>query len=305
MVETISKVFSSLPLPDLRDFKVIAEPEGEREGFWVGGCSSLKDKKGKIWLAYRMRDPERRGHALHIVSSSDGINFEKVCELKKEDFNCVSLERAALLQDPVTEKYKLYVSLEKEGKWFIYKLKDVLSPKEFDPLTAYPVFLPSYKREDSRKVKDPYIINFLNRWWMFYSGSGKEPQEELYLATSEDGEIWEYKGRILQRKFWHNHHTRISCIFPTDKGFVIFYEGSSSSWYEPHFNLNIGFAYTQDMQNFFDLTTKKPLLSSPTRGKFCTIRYMDYVLLDKKIIFYYEAAREDGAFELRASWYEK
>jgi len=297
-----SKIFSFFPLPDIRSYKVIARPEGKGKGFWAGGCSSLKDAEGKIWLVYRIRNPEKRGYKLCIASSSDGVNFQTVKELNKEQFeNVESLERAFILQDPSTGRYKLYISLEKRGKWYIYKLEDAIHPEEFDPFTVKPVFSPSHERKDTRKVKDPYIINFCNSWFMFYSGSGDEPQEKVFLATSWDGERWVYRGVVLQRSFWHSYHTRLSCIIPGGKGFLCFYEGSSFSWYEPHFNLNIGLAYTTDMRNFFDLTPQGPVLSSPTKGNFSTIRYIDYVFLNHKIIFYYEAAREDDAFELRAT----
>jgi len=302
----ISKVFSFLPFAALDKYEVVAQPEGESEGFWAGGCSALKDKRRKIWLIYRLRNPKRRGHTLCILSSEDGVNFQNVTCFRKEDIiNASSLERACLVQDPSTAKYKLYVSVEKEGKWYIYKLKDAISPKEFSPSTAYPVFSPSSEGEDTRKVKDPYIVNFFNTWYMFYSGSGKEPQEETFLAISQDGERWNRQGKILSRNFWHNYHTRMSCIIPVEKRFFFLYEGSSFSWYKPHFNLNIGLGYTVDMRNFFDITPQKPFLSSSTSGKFSTLRYIDCVFLDNKVLFYYEAARKDGSFELRVTACEK
>ena len=67
--------FSFFPLPDLGRFKVIAQPEGKGKGFWAGGCSSLKDDKVKIWLAYRLRNPEKRGHKVCIAASQDGADF--------------------------------------------------------------------------------------------------------------------------------------------------------------------------------------------------------------------------------------
>lgn len=301
----VAKIFSFFPLPDVQRYSVIAQPEEKSKGFWVGGCSSLKDDKGRVWLVYRWRNPEKRGHKLSIAISSDGVNFQTVKELNKKDFGEIeSLERASILQDPYTGKYRLYLSLEKEGKWYIYKLKDAVSPEEFDPFTARPVFSPSPETKDSRKVKDPYIINFFNTWYMFYSGSGEEPQEETFLAISRDGENWTRRGLVLQRSFWHNYHTRISCLIPTERGVAYLYEGSSFSSYEPHFNLNIGFGYTVDMRNFFDLTTQEPVLFSFTEGNFSTIRYMDYVFLNDKVIFYYEAARDDDAFELRVTEYK-
>lgn len=298
-----TKAFSPLPLPDLAKYTVIAQAEGEGKGFWAGGCSCLKNEKGEIWLVYRLRNPSQRGHALCIATSHDGIYFQTIKVLHKEKFGHIeSLERASFLQDPWTGKYKLYPSVEKAGKWYIYKLEDVTNPEKFDASTAKVALSPSNKSKNTRKVKDPYVINLCNTWHMFYSGSGNEPQEETFLAISQDGKKWVSGERpVFRRKYWHDYHTRMSCFIPTEKGFVALYEGSSFSWYEPHFNLNVGLGYTADMRNFFDLTPQAPVLFSATEGNFSTIRYLDYVFVNDKILFYYEAARDDDAFELRVS----
>ena len=298
----ISKVFS-YPFPlDLSKYQVIVDSESEGEGSWTGGCSCLKDKDGMIYLAYRVRNLKKRGYKLCIVSSEDGIHFDMIKSMFKQDFGVVdSLERPCLLQDPKTGKYKLYLCLDKRGEWLIYKLEEADSPSSFDPATARKVFSPSPENEDSRKVKDPYIINFAGLWHMFYSGSGEERGEDSFLAISQDGENWTREGKILPRGKWHNYHTRTSCLIPTRSGFFLFYEGSNSCWYKPHFNLNIGLAFTSNLRDFLDLTLEKPCFSSPTGGKFSTVRYLDYVQMEKGVFFYYEAAKKEGSFELRAS----
>lgn len=298
-----SKVFS-YPFPlDLSKYQVIAGSQSEGKGYWTGGCSSLKDKNGMIYLAYRVRNPKERGYKLCIASSQDGTNFTMVKSMSKQDFGPLdSLERPCLLQDPQTGKYKLYLSLDRKGEWFIYKLEDTDSPSLFDPTTARKVLSPSSENGDSRKVKDPYIINFAGLWYMFYSGSGKGPEEDTFLAISQDGERWKKVGeKILSRGNWHNYHTRASCLIPVQSGFLLFYEGSNFSWYKPQFNLNIGLAFTFNMRDFLDLTLEKPCFSSPTSGKFSTVRYLDYAQMKNKIFFYYEVANKDGSFELRVS----
>ena len=136
---------------------------------------------------------------------------------------------------------------------------------------------------------------------MFYSGSDERPEEDIFLAVSKDGVSWKRKGRIFSRGSWHNYHTRVSCLLPMRREFLLFYEGSNSTWYKPHFNLNIGFALTSNMRDFRDLTQEKPSLFSPTAGEFSTVRYLDYVEMNNKILFYYEAAKKNGSFELRTS----
>lgn len=287
---------------DIRKYQIILAAEGEGEGYWTGGCSSLKDKDGTVYLAYRIRNPENRGYKLIIASSKDGKGFRTTISMFKQDFGPFdSLERACILQDPETEKYKLYVSLDRNKKWSIYKLEDVAFPSLFDPATAREVLAPSPEDADSRKVKDPYIVNFKGLWHMLYSGSDERPEEDIFLAVSKDGVRWKRRGRILSRANWHNYHTRVSCLLPIQREFLLFYEGSNSAWYEPHFNLNIGFALTSNMRDFRDLTQEKPSFSSPTAGNFSAVRYLDYVEINSKILFYYEAATKNGSFELRTS----
>ncbi|MGB9759713.1 MAG: hypothetical protein ACPLZG_07835, partial [Thermoproteota archaeon] len=84
-------------------------------------------------------------------------------------------------------------------------------------------------------------------------------------------------------------------------GYLMVYEGSNLSWYDPAYNIVSGLAYSLDLYNWFDLSPNKPLFVSQTPGKYKTLRYSDFLVLEDRILFYYEAARENDTNEIRVS----
>ena len=112
-------------------------------------------------MACRMRtaDAPRGLRAMKFVfRSADGIHFQPVHRLLRQAVPIPGFERPALLQDPVSGKYKLYACGPwQEGAWSIIKFDDANRPDQFVPSTARPVIQPrekSYPREhSSRRVQ--------------------------------------------------------------------------------------------------------------------------------------------------------
>ena len=79
-------------------------------GNWIGAASALIHDD-YIYLAYRDRHPvdKGRGNRAYVARSpiDDGINFETLCAIDKEDMDAESLERPALDVTP-------------EGDWDLY-----------------------------------------------------------------------------------------------------------------------------------------------------------------------------------------
>jgi len=299
-------------IPDLSKYDVVAEPPKPVEDFWAGAPSVIEDSKGVIWLAYRKGIMENsvRKSDLYLARSEDGINFETIHEWKAESFGCIRTERASFLVDPWTKQFKLYITrdaLEKppgtpEFQWDIAKLADVDSPAKFDISTVVGVLGPSGSGSDGRDVKDPYVFTLGNKYYMFYIAAGKT-HEQCHMATSDDGILWRRHtdNPILRHGAWHDFFVRPSFVLPQTMGAIVYYEGSNKQWYGPVFNVQTGFAITFDFQNFYDITISGPVLSSPTQGKYGTCRYMDCIVQKNRVLFYYEAARPDDAFELRVT----
>lgn len=304
-------------IPNVSDYKTVVKPPRPKENYWVGAPSSISDGQN-IWLTYRVRNPQQRGFELHIAKSKDGIFFEDVKVINKKDLNAKSLERASMIKDPWTSKFKLFMSrdpsfsaADAQGlSWQIVKLEDVQDPANFDPSTFEIIFPPLTMGGEKWWIrhpyvcitKDPYVLCVGRKFYMFFSTQGTMG-EEPFLATSVDGENWkiEENNPVITKGYWHDYHTRISCVLPLDQGFLVYYEGANRKWYQPPYNIQVGLAVSLDMKEFTDVCTRGPLLFSPSGKKYRTLRYMDYVLLKDKILFYYEAARDDDAFELRVT----
>lgn len=312
----ISRNLVSIPVVDAAKFNVVSSPPRAGEGSWSGAPSAVYDYSTEtFWLVYRVRDPVERGIEIHIARSSDGSRFKDVQVIRKEDFEgrAISVERSSILIDPMTGRFKLYVSMEADfaggsrprgrgarGRWVIGKLDDARDPEDFDASTFRIVLAPSLRGEDYAGVKDPYVAVLGRSFLMYYIGGGG--REQVFLAFSNDGEKWERSPRsVFGVGGWHDFATRPCSLLPVRSGFLLYYGGSSSGWYAPVYNIAVGAAFTADFWRIADLTPTRPLLTSATPGKYVTFRYLDVLPVEDRLYFYYEAARPDDAFELRVS----
>lgn len=318
-----NKFFVEPPLPDPSDYEVIRSAPKKKENYWVGAPSIFQDRSNTIWLTYRIRSPEERGEEMRIARSGDGYDFEDIKTIHKKDLGAKSLERSSLLEDPRTGNFKLYLSPDPDYYaadpqalgWHIVKLEDVLDPANFDPSTAKVVLSPEGVGSESGPVKDPYVINLGWKFYMFYTakdGGGERP----HLATSIDGENWSKQKKmnpLLKRGGWHDFHTRVACVLPKEQGFIVYYEGANRRWYQPMYNIQTGIATSLDLKEYTDVSPDEPILKSPatsepnpeSRVDYRTLRYMDYALKKNKILFYYEAVNQKGAFDLRVTEMER
>src|SRR5579859_5304804 len=90
---------SLLPRPD--QSQVAVSPPGAGEGYWAGAPSAAVGDDA-IYLAYRLRRPlgAGRGYAVTVARSADGVRFDPVLTVTREQFGAESLERPALVRDP-------------------------------------------------------------------------------------------------------------------------------------------------------------------------------------------------------------
>lgn len=296
------------PPIDADDAATILQPEGSSEGYWVG-APSVHGADAGTYLAVRKRTPQNRGHTLVIYERTGTLTYEPVVEFEAADFGAVSLERPALLTDPETGAWKLYLSADQgSNQWSILKLEDVTSPQSFDSGTANVVLEPRPGTTDGETVKDPYVLHHGDRYYMFYAGYDGQ-SEQAHLATSADGESWSRAAAnpVLGRGYWHDFHTRITCIVPAPDGadWLVFYDGSGTEDYQNTWNLRTGVAVSADLTTISDVTTSGPAYAAPApdgqsaAGRYQTFRYVDILASDNQWTVFYEAARDDDAFELR------
>jgi len=293
------------------EYKVILEPDKNAPEYWAGAPSVVRDEDSIFWMACRMRSPEYprglRGYEIRILRSEDGIHFKKVHNIRREDVPFPGFERPAFLIDATTKKFKLYgCGPWQKGPWCIFKFDDADDPTKFDPATAKPVIQPpkkKYNRDVSVvEYKDPFIIYADGEYHCYVIGYVRR-NERIFHFTSTDGENWQPVGDVNQPVMdltgWHNFFIRPASVLPLGIGYLFFYEGSSTKWYDPVYNVVTGFGFTFDLHKIIDLTPDSPLVLSTTPGNFYTWRYSHWMWVDGEIWVYAEVARENDSHEIR------
>src|ERR1700742_4522612 len=89
------------------DERVVVEPARGAPGYWAGAPSALVTPDDGTWVAYRERDPGRRGGRGVLAHERRG--FAPVVVLDQERFGAASLERPALTRAG-DGRWRLYVS---------------------------------------------------------------------------------------------------------------------------------------------------------------------------------------------------
>ena len=292
-------------------YDVVLEPDKNAAEYWAGAPSVVRDKDGVFWMAARMRSPEYprglRGYEIRILRSEDGIKFEKYHSILREEVPISGFERPTLLIDPLTQKFKLYACGPwQNNPWSIIKFDDVDDLKMIDPSSAHLVITPpakQYERDVSvTEYKDPVIIYAEEKYHCYVIGYIRR-NERLFHFSSDDGESWSPVGDvnqpIMDLNSWHNFFIRPASVLPFGIGYLFIYEGSSTQWYDPVYNIGTGFGFTFDLHNIIELTTESPLLLSKTPGDFYTFRYSHWMWVDGEIWVYAEVTNENNSHEVR------
>lgn len=292
-------------------YDVVLKPDKDQAEYWAGAPSVVRDDEGIFWMAARMRSPEHprglRGYEIRILKSKDGIDFKKYKSIYREKVPIKGFERPALIIDPKTKKFKLYVCGPwEEDTWSILKFDDVEDLKKIDPKSAHPVIVApkkTYERDVSvKEYKDPVIFYAEGKYQCYVIGYIRR-NERLFHFTSIDGENWipvgDVNQPIMDLNGWHNFFIRPASVLPLGIGYLFVYEGSSTQWFDPVYNIGTGFGFTFDLHNISDLTIDSPLLLSTTPGKFYTYRYSNWMWVDGEIWVYAEVANENESHEIR------
>lgn len=302
----------------------VLRPDTLAPEWWAGAPSVLRDDDGVFWMACRMRrgDGPRglRGYEVRLLRSEDGVTFHTELSIKREAVPIAGFERPALLKDPRSGAFKLYVcgpfDASGQGRaqadgvdlpWCILKLEDAASPCEFIANTAKPVIQPpekTYERDQPPlHYKDPVINYAAGRYHAYVIGYIRQ-NERVFHFTSEDGETWTPAGNpyepIMALSGWHDFFVRPSSVVRTGAGYLFVYEGSKTTWYDPVYNVVTGIGYTFDLHTIDDLTPESPLAVSPTpNDRFATFRYSSWVRVGEEIYVYAEVACTDETHEIR------
>ena len=287
------------------DYDVILEPDENTPEWWAGAPSVARGDDGTFYLAARMREGNSprglRGYEVRLLKNADGVQFEPLLSIRREDVPIPGFERPALLRDAVTGRFKLYLCGPWQGgPWCIMKLDDVDDPADFEPPSCKPVLTGGNAGQPGvGAYKDPFVVWTAGQYHMLVIGCDRV--ERTYHFVSDDGEQWSRanEGPALDVGGWHDFYTRPACLVPMGAGWLFVYEGSHLSWHDPSYNIATGLAYTLDLVNFTDLTPSAPLLKSTTQGDYHTWRYSHWMRVGDELWAYAEVARPNNTNEIR------
>lgn len=288
----------TLPLPTYDGATVVVPAPDSGPGNWSGAASAVL-VDGTFWLTYRVRRPltEGRGVAVVVARSSDGVSFEPVAEVHRDQFGCESFERPVLV--PVGDLgWRLYLSCATYDSkhWWV----DSLTAATPEDLAAghQQVVLPG---SAETAVKDPVVQHPTapgEEWVMWLcchplTEAGHEDRMTTRRFTSADGLAWTDRGEVLAGRpgQWDERGARVTTVLPGSP-LTALYDGrpdAASNWHE-----TTGVAV-------WDGTRLVPTDDAPIRSPHSdgAWRYASAVPLpDGRTRFYVEAARADGAHDL-------
>jgi hypothetical protein len=289
----------TLPLPSLDGAQVVVPAPAAGAGNWAGAASAVL-VDGEFWLAYRVRRPlhEGRGVSVVVARSTDGVLFEPVTEVFRDQFGAESFERPVILQRP-DGGWRLYVSCATPATkhWWIEAI-DADTPEGLAD-GSRTVVLPG---DDTLAVKDPVITVQDGRWQLWVcchplTEPGHEDRMSTAYCTSTDGLQWDWHGDVLTptEGGWDQRGARVTAVLRSEP-LTVAYDGRATA--EDNWHEVTGIAYADGDK--LTASATGPVARSPhSDGAF---RYLSTVALpDGRTRFYFEAARPDGAHDLLTS----
>jgi len=284
-------------LPPRAEHSVVAVPAtGAGEGMWAGAPSALRSGN-EILLAYRLRDPARRGYAVAVARSADGVNFQTILSVSKEEMEADSLERPALVVTP-DGTWRLYLSCASYGTrhWRV-EVIEASAPDAFDPVRRR-VLLPG---DAATAVKDPVIRHVDNGWHLWASVHPlDDPEQTDRMATdyasSADGLDWTWRGTALHPRpgEWDARGARLTAVRSAPEGLIAYYDGRASA--AQNCEELTGIAAGTEPGSLTAIGSE-PVAQSPWPGH--GLRYLDIVDLgDGHERLYYELTNASGSHDL-------
>lgn len=221
----------ALQPPDPASAAIVMPAAGAGGQHWIGSPSALI-ADGDIYLAYRLREPGRRGYAVEVARSADGVRFQTLVTITKEQTDCESLERPALaITDDGT--WRLYLSCAThDTKHWRVELIEAAAPDAFDPASRG-IVLPG---DRVSAVKDPVVVRHGGLWHLWASvhpldDPAHTDRMTTGYATSADGISWVWQGTALRPTpgSWDSRGVRVAAVRFEAGRVNAYYDGRASA----------------------------------------------------------------------------
>lgn len=255
-------------------------------GNWIGAASALVHGDN-IYLAYRDRHPvdKGRGNRAYVARSpiDDGVHFDVLCTIDKEDMDAESLERPAVDVTPGGD-WDLYLSCAtfNSKHWRIERLR-ARGPQDFSARTRQTVFPGSA----AFGIKDPVLVrNEDLRIWATEHPltEGDENADRMISVDAYSNE----SVMVPEPGTWYGRGTRITAI----AGGYAYFDGRASA--AENYEERTGIARWSGSRY---IAVAGPA-SSPFGGG--ALRYVSAVALPAGgLRLYYESATRYDSHELR------
>ena len=264
-------------------------PVAHGPGNWIGAASAMIHGD-HIYLAYRDRHPvdKGRGNRAYVACSpiDDGIKFDTLCIIDKEDMDAESLERPALDVTPDGD-WDMYLSCATfdSKHWRIERLR-AGRPEDFSARTRETVFPGSA----AFGIKDPVLVRDqdLRIWATLHPlTEGDENADQMISVNAYNCE----PVMVPEPGTWYSRGTRITAVV----GEYAYFDGRASA--AQNFEERTGIAKWNGSRY---LSTAGPA-SSPFGGG--ALRYVTAITLpDGQRRLYYESATKYNSHELRTNY---
>ena len=288
-------------LPDLDRAEVVVPAPDAGPGNWAGAASAVV-VDDDVYLTYRVRRPldAGRGVSTVVARSRDGVRFETISEVWRDDFGAESFERPVVVRTPAGS-WRLYVSCATPDSkhWWIEAI-DADRPEDFATGRRTVVLAGS----DTVAVKDPVIVVDDGGGWHAWicehplTETGHEDRMSTAYHRSDDGLAWERLGTVLSPRpgAWDARGARVSDVVSLDP-LVVLYDGrplAEDNWHE---TTGVARAVTaDDPGSLLVADDVDPVRSAYSDG---ACRYAASVTMpDGTLRYYLEVARPDGAHDL-------
>jgi hypothetical protein len=275
---------------------IVRSASGSGGQTWVGSPSAVR-VDDEIFIAYRLREPVRRGYAIEVAKSADGVHFETLVVITKDQMGCESLERPALVRTH-DGTWRLYLSCATLGtKHWRVELIEASDPAGFDP-SASRVVLPG---DATLAVKDPVIVEHAGRWHLWASVHPLDDPDQTDrmvtdYATSADGLAWTWHGTALRPRpgEWDARGVRIAAVCFGQDGITAYYDGRATA--AQNCEERTGIAVGSEPGTLRALG-RSPVAESEDPGH--GLRYLTIVDLgDGRERLYYELTNATGSHDL-------